>query len=272
VTGNSTDAAERAAHINAYLRIVAAQNRDALRIGPFLALFDKTSDNPHLNYAIPDDGARGSRPDLERLVAAFRERGRRCRFEFAPQAAPALEADLAALGFEVEMRPPVMTCRAGQVLTPPGPEGFEVRLTADPDELRAVAQVLDAAYAEHGFSGIEDRDRLIGFVGRGGVVAVAATGAGEVAGAGMFTPIADGLTEVAGIGVAPRFRRRGLAAALTAALAREAFARGCTLAWLTPGGPTAQGAYERAGFKAGSEMLMMNLPLARQRLGEGDRP
>src|SRR5262249_22055947 len=137
VTGHSTDAAERAARINAYLRIVAAQNRDAVRIGPFLALFDRTSDNPHLNYAIPDDGAGGSRPDLDWLVEAFRERGRRCRFEFAPEAAPELEADLAAYGFEVEMRPPVMTCHAGEVLAPSDADGFEVRLTVDPDELRA---------------------------------------------------------------------------------------------------------------------------------------
>ncbi|MDQ2585919.1 hypothetical protein [Saccharothrix yanglingensis] len=29
----------------------------ALRVGPFLARFDAHSDNPHVNYAVPDGGA-----------------------------------------------------------------------------------------------------------------------------------------------------------------------------------------------------------------------
>lgn len=256
MTDTTTDAAERAARINAYLRL-AAKDRDALWIGPFLALFDRTSDNPHLNYAVPADGARGGCADLEALEAAFRERGRKPRLEYAPQAAPDLEDDLLEFGFEVELRPPVMTCLPGDATAAAPPPGFAVRLTEAPEELRRVCAVLNAAYAEHGFPPLEDLDRLVPFVGGGGAVAVAATPKGELAGAGMFTPIADGLTEVAGIGVAPPFRRLGVATALTAALTREAFDRGATLAWLTPGGDTAQRAYERAGFRAGTEMLMI---------------
>jgi ribosomal protein S18 acetylase RimI-like enzyme len=255
-----TDAAERAARINAYLRLTAVQGREAFRIGPFLCALDRDSDVPHINYAIPDDGARGSAADLDALERAFRERGRKPRFEYAPEAAAELEADLLAFGFEVELRPPVMTCAPREVAAVEAPHGFAVRLTAAAEELRVVCAVLDEAYAEHGFPAIEDHDRLVPFVGRGGEVAVAVTETGEIAGAGMFTPIADGLTEVAGIGVAPAFRRRGLACALTAVLTREAFARGCALAWLTPGGPTAQGAYERAGFRAGTQMLMIGKP------------
>src|SRR3569832_2163949 len=87
-------------------------------------------------------------------------------------------------------------------------------------------------------------------------MAVDAAG-GEAAGCGMFTPPADGVTEVAGIGVARAWRRRGLATALTSALTREAFRRGVTLAFLTPGGDEAQRAYERAGFEVGGSMLMI---------------
>ncbi len=257
MTDNLTGAAERAARINAYLRLVAAQDREALWIGPFLALFDRTSDNPHLNYAIPADRARGTADDLEALAAAFRERNLKPRFEYAPEAAPELEADLLAFGFAVELRPPVMTCTPDDVAAAAPPPGFAVKLTEAPGELRAVCAVLDAAYAEHGFPATEDLDRLLPFVARGGAVAVAVSEGGEIAGAGMFTPIADGLTEVAGIGVAPPFRRRGLATVLTAVLTQEAFTRGARLAWLTPGGPTAQDAYARAGFKAGAEMLML---------------
>lgn len=44
----------------------------------------------------------------------------------------------------------------------------------------------------------------------------------------------NGFTEVAGIAVAAAQRRRGLATALTAELARRAFAAGVRAAYLTP--------------------------------------
>ena len=77
----------------------------------------------------------------------------------------------------------------------------------------------------------------------------------EDAAAGVFTAPADGLSELAGIGTVPAFRRRGIAAALTAALAAEAFARGVELAFLTPGDDDTRRVYERAGFEATSTVL-----------------
>ncbi len=41
-----------------YLRAAAAQHREVVRSGPFLAHFDPHSDQPYANYAIPDADAR----------------------------------------------------------------------------------------------------------------------------------------------------------------------------------------------------------------------
>ena len=73
--------------------------------------------------------------------------------------------------------------------------------------------------------------------------------------AGSATPQHDGVTEIVGIGVLARFRGRGIAGALTSLLAREAFARGANLAWLTPEHDEARNIYARTGFVSVSEQL-----------------
>ena len=255
-TDNDRGAAARDARTNAYLRQIAPQEREALRIGPFLATFHPTNANPYVSYAIPDDGARPTSQEIQAFVEAARARDRTPRLEYAPQAAPDVEAALLAAGFEVDFRPPFMTC--DQPIPVEAPAGTIVRIVEDPQDLRATARVLDLAYAEHGYPAMHDDDRLIAFLANGGGVALASDAVtGEAAGGGMFTPIAEAMTEVAGIGVLPGFRRRGLASALTALLTAEAFRRGAQTAFLTPGGEHAQKAYQRAGFRAGGEMLML---------------
>ena len=76
----------------------------------------------------------------------------------------------------------------------------------------------------------------------------------------MCTPPADEVTELAGIGVQAAYRRRGIAGALTARLAEQAFAAGVTTAFLTPGDDGAGRVYERAGFEPRS--LMLHIALA----------
>lgn len=258
---NDSGACARDVRINAYLRAVAPQGRAAIRCGPFLATFDTRSDTPFRNYAVPDDRAVPTAPEIEafaRLCAAY---GRYPRLEYAPGAAPGLEAALVRAGFSVEMRPPMMTCGAGQVRACPPPEGFTVADGSGPDALAAAVAVQTAAYAEHGLSGDGDPQPLASSIAAGGALFLATEDrTGAAAGAGQFTPPHAGVAEVAGIGVAPLFRRRGLASALTSAIAAEAFRRGVELAFLTPGGTAAQRAYERAGFVCDGEMVMISRP------------
>src|SRR5919198_928725 len=61
--------------IHAYLRVAAPRGRDAERIGPFLATFNRDSDNPYLNYAIPDDGSTPSDDDVDSLSATLANGG-----------------------------------------------------------------------------------------------------------------------------------------------------------------------------------------------------
>jgi predicted GNAT family acetyltransferase len=87
---------------------------------------------------------------------------------------------------------------------------------------------------------------------------VAATG--EPVGGGAYTIPVNGITEVAGIGVRPAFQRRGVAAALTARLAREAFDAGVTEAFLMAGHEAGARVYQRAGFSKAGESLHISRP------------
>ena len=104
-----------------------------------------------------------------------------------------------------------------------------------------------------------DAARLRATIASGGIVVAARELAtGTIVGAGVCTPPADEVTELAGIGVQAAYRRRGIARALTARLAQEAFAAGVTTAFLTPGHDGAGRVYERAGFAPTSLMLHLS--------------
>jgi ribosomal protein S18 acetylase RimI-like enzyme len=241
------------ASIQSYLR-AAVGHRELVRVGPFLAAFDRTIDHPYLSYAIPDDGAQPSAADVAALRAAFDARGRVARLEYLPAVAPAAEAALLAGGFAVEADLPLMTSAPGEVPELPVPDGVELVLAATDAELAAGGAVAHAAFGEPGepsAAGVERTRRILD----GGGLAVLAVAGAEPVGWGQTTPPLQGATELVGIAVSEAYRRRGTGSAITARLAREAFARGVRLAFLTPGDDGAERAYARAGFRPRTRML-----------------
>ena len=124
--------------IQAYLRVAAPRGRDHARIGPFLATFTRESDNPYLNYAIPDDGAAPQREEIDALVAAYTQRNRKPRFEYIPAIAPKLEAALLDAGFEVEARTPLMVY-GGKDASIDEPEGIEIATATSNEDLQDAA-------------------------------------------------------------------------------------------------------------------------------------
>jgi N-acetylglutamate synthase-like GNAT family acetyltransferase len=83
---------------------------------------------------------------------------------------------------------------------------------------------------------------------------------GEPAGAGGCTVPADGTTELVAVGVRDRFRRRGIAAAMTARLVRDALAIGVTTVFLMAAHEAEARIYARAGFSRVEEVLHISLP------------
>jgi ribosomal protein S18 acetylase RimI-like enzyme len=245
-----------------YLRAVMHSRRDVVRVGPFVAGFDAMSQNPAVNYAVPDADAHPSADDVADLVRAFRERGLRPRLEYLPATAPRVREALLAAGFVEEGTYPVMLANPQTFADVPPPPGFQIRAPLVDSEFWQVRRAQNEAFGD-GEPGPLEILRLHALIRQGGLSRMAVSRAGEVAGGGDLTPAHGGIAEVAGIGVREPFRRRGVGQALTAALVRAGFEQGLDRVWLTPAGPAEQRMYERVGFVAGGHALHLSLPAAR---------
>lgn len=244
------------ARIQAYLRAVAPLGRDSEQIGPFLATFTATTDNPYLNYAIPTDDATPRADDVDNLIDAYRRRRRRPRLEYLTAVAPEVEHALLAGGFSIEGRLPVMITDAS-ALTEPGVSGdIEILIPETDDDLYGMAVAQAKAYQETRKPTKADVERQRAALASGALAVIARDrNSGDVVGAGSCSPIRDGLTEVAAIGVVVTHRRQGLGAALAARLASIAIAQGASTPWLMAAHDAERRVYERAGFRTVSDVL-----------------
>jgi ribosomal protein S18 acetylase RimI-like enzyme len=238
-----------AGRVQRSIRAVNAATRDAVRAGPFTFYRHRNSDHAMLNYAVPDDGA-DAWTAIDELRLVFARHGLRPRLEFVGECAPGLESALAAAGFELEGHFPVMTLLVQDAREVPAPDGVVIARAIQAGDARALLEVAAEAFGAEPPTEAE----VAAYQGRG----MLARAEGAPAGAASRSEIAEGVSELAGIGVRERFRRRGIAAALTAALAADAFAAGAELCFLTPGDDGAERVYERAGFRrAGTTMVHM---------------
>ncbi len=242
--------------IQKYLRAVAPIGREHEQVGPFLATFDPQSDNPYLNYALPDDGAEPSDDEVVALIDAYTQRRRRPRLEYITRCAPAAEQRLLAGGFSVEGILPVMVTSARQLGAGPEPQGIELRIPTSDDELYEMAVVQTEAYDEPELPSrdIVARRRAALADGAKAVIAVEQI-TGEVVGAGSCSQVNSGLAEVAAIAVSAEHRGRGIGGALASRLGREAFSAGADVPWLMAAHDSERRIYERAGYRVIGEIL-----------------
>ena len=216
-------------------------------------------------YARPRLGAdRVSAED----VARVRERQRELKipetFEWVHETTPSLRDAALAAGLRVEELPLLGIARSEARLVE-APPGISIRLV-DPEsddlaELGAVAQIgFLSPGTEVGEVGLEAvgpmasvrQPELVGFererLRSRLTVTVVALLDGRPVGVGSHQPVA-GVSEVVGVATLPVFRRRGIAAALTSELVRDAFQGGSDVVFLSAGDESIARVYERAGFR-----------------------
>ena len=238
-----------AGRVQASIRVVNAAERKPIVAGPFTLYRSAGSDHPYSNYAVPNAGATDWE-EIGALRAAFADEGLQPRLEFVAECAPGLEEALAADGFTLQGRYPVMTLPAEQLREVPAPDGVVIARVLVGGDVRALLATAAEAFGD----GPPTDAQVAAYGGRGHL----ARAQGEPAGAAFHSTIAEGVSELGGIGVRERFRRRGIAAALTGACAAAAVAAGARLCFLTPGDDGAERVYARAGFaRAGTTMVHM---------------
>jgi ribosomal protein S18 acetylase RimI-like enzyme len=242
-----------------HARTLALRVPAHVRVGPFVCRFNPSWASPFANYAIPDDHAEPTPDDVQALIATFRQQDRKPRLEYLPTCAPAVEKVLLGCGFEVEDRPPVMACQPQNLAVPEPVPGLEFREPRGDDDLDALGAIQHHAFGEPGEPepGAGAGARRV--YENGGILLLALY-RGEPAGGGSCSAPVDGMTEVGGVAVGARFRRRGIGAAVSAQLTARAHERGYRLVWLEPADENVQRIYASIGFRPVGEKLNISLP------------
>lgn len=246
-----------------YFRAVAGRMYESVPVPPFTVFIHPDTDFRFFNYAIPDQPVGGNlNAPLARLRTVFQDRLRTPRFEFVEGFAPELSSALEAAGFIEESRTQLMVCTPERYQSAPAvPDLMLVLLTpqAPDDDLVAFLATQRQAFGGDPAEPVAQADVARFRQSIGGTHSVLARmtngGTEQPVGIGSFLAPISGLTEVAGIGTLPAYRRRGVAAALTAKLVQQAFAHGVELALLSAADQQAGRVYERIGFKTIGAML-----------------
>ncbi len=255
------------AEIERFYDAVPRQRADVEDHGP-LTLFVRRGDGwPY--YARPTLDHRG--PLSAEHVAAVRARQRELSipeaFEWVLEITPGLDAAADATGLRVR-RCPLLVLR-GEPVQPALPKDISLSvITAHDPDLAAVQAVAHVAFSAlstaAGPAGPAERDAAAatlpaGYVAawhaslvEGTMVHAAARGrGGALAGplcAGSYQHAQD-VAEIVGVGTLPAARRRGLAAAVTAVLARHALDAGIRTVFLSAQNDDVARVYERVGFR-----------------------
>ncbi|MGW2419655.1 GNAT family N-acetyltransferase [Streptomyces sp. NPDC001709] len=235
----------------------------AREVGGFVVGFDPATTSPYVNYATPLPGAEPTDRDVAELIAAFRERGLTPRLEFAPDAAPAVEPVLRRAGFGTEAVHEYLVCTPA-TLTVHGPghgpaDPVEVEAPATEADYTAIDTALAEAFSGEWAPSPESAARLRRTEEGGGAVRFVRAPGGGCAGGALCSAPAEDTAELAGVGTLPAYRGRGIAAAVTSALAGTMFGRGARSVWLEYSGDGSRRVYERVGFRPGGTRLYVSL-------------
>jgi ribosomal protein S18 acetylase RimI-like enzyme len=237
----------------------AGRTRLLVEAGRFIAVIDRRTDVFWASFAVPDPGQWKAGPldvhaFLPALCEIFSHNGRQLRFEFFEDLWPGLAEDLERAGFARTGRQPVLTCAPRQLAVPATPGITVRRLSASDSDGDLMMFLRIQAAASAGGAGEEGptpghaeigrlREELLAGAQRCSIGYLDQ----DAAGAGSALAAGD-ICEIAGVGTLPERRRRGVATAVSAALARDHFQRGGTLAWLSAGHDAAEAVYRRIGF------------------------
>ncbi len=249
--------------IDAFCDAVPRRRARAAEHGPLVIFVPTGPGWPY--YARPKRGARALITGA--AIRAVRARQRELiipeSFEWIEQSAPEMAAAAAEAGLELQTHP--LMVLAGPAQVPPLPPDVTVRIVAPEEtELDRIWAVPTVAFGHPGMAageaGMAERDKIAADYDGGTIamlrerlrsgqsVLAAAFGPDGPVAAGSCQAL-DGVAEITGVGVLPAERRRGLGAAVTAALAADALDRGVQTVFLSASDEAVARVYARIGFR-----------------------
>ncbi len=248
---------------DAYFDAVPRPDTGPVEVGPFTLFVSRT---PWTYYARPALGHPGaiSGADLDHLAEACRRYGVDLVVEWVEEIHPELAK--AAAGAGLDVRTYALMAAAAEQVRAPAVAGVGLRVVEAGDpallDARAVANVaFDFGGYERGGPGARQRDEAAATLGgalvqhlgnraRAGltVTVVAESPTEGPLATGSYQPM-GAVAEIVGVATLPAARRRGLAGAVTAALASHAHRRGVRTLLLSAQNDEVSRIYQRAGFR-----------------------
>jgi ribosomal protein S18 acetylase RimI-like enzyme len=247
--------------IDAYLDAVPRSACRAEAVGPFTLFVNVRRGWSY--YARPTPGAERISPgDVDGVRARQRELGVSEALEWVHDLVPDVGPAAARTGLSV-ITHPLMHLPLRAFVAATAPQDAVVRAVAPDDDLARIGAVAQVAFASAGTAaGPAGPEALTPIAGAadpsvtafvreriedGITVTVAAFVNGEPVASGAHQPVGDA-TEIVGVACLPAYRRRGLGAAVTSLLVRDALARGVTTVCLSADDGDVARVYARLGF------------------------
>ncbi len=249
--------------IDVYLDAVPRAAVRTEAVGPF-TLFIRDEATGWRYYARPTPGSTAfSREDVDAVRARQRALDQPEALEWVDDLCAGVGSAAEASGMRVS-RMPLLHAEPDMLIPIEPPGGIEVRLASPTDDIAMSTAVAMIAFGQPVPAGAatppDDAAEIARQLDPGGtlfnrlrlteghtVLALALEGTTMV-GVGSHQPLPDA-TEITGVAILPSHRRRGIGAAITSVLARDAVARGIGLLCLSAGDDHAARVYERVGFE-----------------------
>lgn len=247
--------------LDRYLDAVPRAATTTEEIGPFTLFVN--NGNGWRYYARPRPGEVAfTADDVDAVLTRQRETSQPRQFEWISDTSPGVAGAVTDAGLHVEDRP-LLALERGRFRPAEPPRGAEVRIVEPDEDLARFMALADIAFAAPGTSvgeqGVEaithaadalDAGTIAfarGFLAAGSSRLAVAFVDGDPVASGSHQPVGR-VTEVTGVACLPAFRRRGLGAAITSALVRDALERGVESVCLSAGDDTIARVYARVGF------------------------
>lgn len=256
------DAQDLLVRLDRYFDAAPRSGTRTEEIGPFTLFINEGIGWRY--YARPRLGESVFEPeDVRAVIERQRTLNQPRQFEWIEDVGPTVGTAIASCGLTIAPRPLLHLKDSGFEPVPPPPD-VQIRFAEPDDDLATMTAVAMIGFGSPGTgvgkAGIESLaqaaasidSKTIEFArsriaGRSTRLSVAFIGGDPVA-SGSHQPV-DGQTEITGVACLPAFRRRGLGAAVTSALAVDAGENGVHTICLSAGDETIARVYERVGFR-----------------------
>lgn len=255
--------------IHTQLRAALTTQLEAHDVAGFTCFFNLDDDSVWSNSAIPKSAnAEYEADDIEGLIDAFVSRGRTPRLEYIAEFAPALASALERSGFVLEETAPLMISTN---------DTFKPAATVPQLQIRIITDHADPVAAMQSVVTIQRRS-----FGKADAIAATVEEAESTAkrfhanlfflaeldgvpvGTGSLQLPYEGIAEVAGIATLTEFRRRGIASALTSAIAQHAFDMGLDTLFIMAADQNVRRIYARLGFEDCGKVLVYSKKTSEQ--------